>query len=765
MPIYNPPLRDMQFVMHELLHAEDELKALPPHADTDADTLNAVLEEGGKFAAEVVFPLNISGDTQGCQLDKTTHAVTTPEGFKAAYAQYVQGGWPALSCDPQYGGQGLPLVVNQCMYEMLNSANQAWTMYPGLSHGAYECLHAHGTAEQKALYLPKLTSGEWTGTMCLTEPHCGTDLGMLRTKAEPLPDGSYRITGQKIFISAGEHDLVENIVHLVLARLPDAPVGSKGISLFVVPKFKVKSDGSLGERNPIHCGGLEHKMGIHGNATCQMILDGAVGTLVGEPNKGLQAMFVMMNAARLGVGNQSLGLTEVAFQNALAYAKDRVQMRSLTGPKAKDKPADPILVHPDVRKMLMTAKAYAEGGRALAMYCALLLDKELHHPDAKVRKDSAELVALLTPIVKAFLTDNGFEATNACLQVFGGHGYIKEWGMEQYVRDARINMIYEGTNTVQSLDLLGRKVLANQGATLKKFGKQIAALVEEEGVNEKMSEFISPLAALGEQLNKFTMELGFKGIQNPEEIGASCVDYLRVVGHLVFAYLWARMAQVSLRAIAQGSNDPFYTAKLQTARFYFARLLPETATLMRRARSGSDVLMQTDAALDCVDLFASPSASEAPTGSAPKSSSLPKAVAAAALSVAVSAVAQVTPVGLWRTIDDETKAEKSLVRITETAGVLNGKIEKISDPTKASAVCEKCTDERKDQPVLGMTILRNVRAADGGVWEGGDILDPNNGKIYRVRLRPVDGGKQLEVRGYIGTPLLGRTQTWIRVDQ
>jgi len=597
MPSYNPPLRDMQFVMHEVLNVTEELKQIPRHADIDVDTINAVLEEGGKFAAEVAFPLNISGDAEGCTLDKATHEVKTPKGFKEAYAQYIEGGWPALSCDPEYGGQGLPFVLNQCFYEMLNSANQAWTMYPGLSHGAYECLHAHGTEEQKKLYLPKLVSGEWTGTMCLTEPHCGTDLGLLRTKAEPQADGSYKLNGAKIFISAGEHDMAENIVHLVLARLPDAPAGSKGISLFVVPKYKVKADGSMGERNGIHCGGLEHKMGIHANSTCQMILEDAVGTLVGQPNKGLQAMFVMMNAARLGVGNQSLGLTEVAYQNALAYAKDRIQMRSLSGPKAKDKPADPIIVHPDVRKMLLTAKAYAEGGRALACFCANLLDKELYHPDEKVRKDSAEMLALLTPIIKAFLTDNGFQSAVMCQQVFGGHGYIKEWGMEQFVRDARINMIYEGTNTVQSLDLLGRKILGNNGATLKKFGKLVGALVEAEGVNEKMAEFINPLAYLGDQMTKFTTEIGFKGFQNPDEVGAAAVDYLRVAGHLVFGYFFARMAAVALKKIAEGNTDPFYQAKLQTARFYFAKLFPETATLMRTARTGAKPLMDTDLAL------------------------------------------------------------------------------------------------------------------------------------------------------------------------
>jgi alkylation response protein AidB-like acyl-CoA dehydrogenase len=587
----------MQFLLHEVFDVSSEFKAMPAHADIDADTINAVLEEGGKFAAEVVFPLNQSGDVEGCTLDKETHEVAAPKGFKQAYAKYVEGGWPALSCDAAYGGQGLPMTVNQCFYEMLNGAGQAWTMYPGLSHGAYECLHAHGTDAQKATYLPKLTSGVWTGTMCLTEPHCGTDLGLLRTRAEPLPDGSFRLTGQKIFISAGEHDLAENIVHLVLARLPDAPAGSKGISLFAVPKFMVAADGAsaLGERNAIFCSGLEHKMGIHGNATCQMTLDGAVGTLVGAPNKGLAAMFVMMNAARLGVGNQSLGLTEVAYQNAVAYARDRQQMRSLSGPKAPDLPADPIIVHPDVRKMLLTARAYAEGGRALAIHTVLMLDRELSHPDEAVRKASADEVAVLTPIVKAFITDNAWIATSHCMQVFGGHGYIAEWGMEQYVRDARINMIYEGTNTIQSLDLLGRKVLSDNGAKLRLLGRRVAAFVEDEGVNEAMQEFINPLADLGDKVTKLTTEIGMKAFQNPDEVGAAAVDYLRVVGHLVFAYLWARMAKVALEK--QASGDPFYTAKLMTARFYFAKLLPETASLIRTARAGVAPLMAMDEAL------------------------------------------------------------------------------------------------------------------------------------------------------------------------
>jgi alkylation response protein AidB-like acyl-CoA dehydrogenase len=597
MPSYTPPLRDMQFVMHEVLNVVDDFKQIPKHAEVDADTINAVLEEGGKFAAEVVFPLNVSGDTEGCSIDQTTHAVTTPKGFKEAYAQYIAAGWAALACEPEFGGQGLPLVVNQCFYEMLNSANQAWTMYPGLTHGAYASLITHGTEEQKQTYLHKMTSGQWTGTMCLTEAHCGTDLGLMRTKAEPQADGTFKLTGNKVFISAGEQDMTANIIHLVLARLPDAPVGIKGVSLFIVPKFLVNKDGSLGARNGIYCGGLEHKMGINGNATAQIVLDGAIGTMVGQPNKGMNGMFVMMNAARLGVGNQSLGLTEVAYQNALVYAKDRIQMRSLTGAKAKDKPADPIIVHPDVRKMLLTAKAYAEGGRALMCFSSMLLEKEHNHPDEKVRKDSGELLAMLTPIVKAFLTDNGWTATSACMQVFGGHGFIKAWGMEQFVRDARINMIYEGTNTVQSLDLLGRKILGNSGATLRKFGKMVAKLVEEEGVNEKMAEFITPIAVLGEQMTKFTTEIGFKGFQNPDEVGAAAVDYLRVAGHLVFGYFWARMAQVALRQIAAGNTDTFYLAKLQTARFYFAKLFPETATLMRTARTGSKVLMDTDAAL------------------------------------------------------------------------------------------------------------------------------------------------------------------------
>ncbi len=591
---YTAPLRDMQFVLHELLGVEDHLKQMPQHAEIDADTINQVIEEAGKFCSEVIFPLNQSGDREGCTY-VGDGVVTAPKGFKEAYQQYVEAGWPSLGCDPKYGGQGLPILINNALYEMLNSANQAWTMYPGLSHGAYEALHAHGTDELKQRYLPKLVSGVWTGTMCLTEPHCGTDLGILRTKAEPLADGSYAITGTKIFISAGEHDLSENIIHLVLARLPDAPGGTKGISLFVVPKFIPDASGNPGERNTVKCGSIEHKMGIHGNATCVINLDGARGWMVGEPNKGLNAMFVMMNAARLGVGMQSLGLTEVAYQNSAAYAKERLQMRSLSGPKAPDKPADPIIVHPDVRRMLLTQRAFAEGGRAFSYWIALQIDRELSHEDESVRKDAADLVALLTPIAKAFLSDNAFISTNEGMQVFGGHGYIAEWGMEQYVRDARINMIYEGTNTVQSLDLLGRKILGDMGAKMKKFGKLVQDFVEAEGTNEAMQEFINPLADIGDKVQKLTMEIGMKAMANPDEVGAAAVPYLRVVGHLVFSYFWARMAKIALEK--QNSGDTFYKVKLATARFYFAKLLPETASQIRMARAGGATLMALEADL------------------------------------------------------------------------------------------------------------------------------------------------------------------------
>ncbi len=585
MPSYQAPLRDMQFVLHELLDVTAELSQLPPHAGLDEATINQVLDEGGKFASDILFPLNQTGDREGCHYDAATRSVSAPHGFRQAYQQYVEAGWPSLACDTEYGGQGLPVVLNNSFYEMLNSANQAWTMYPGLSHGAYECLHAHGSPAQQQLYLPKLASGEWTGTMCLTEPHCGTDLGLLRTRAEPQPDGSVRLTGSKIFISAGEHDLSSNIIHLVLARLPDAPAGTRGISLFVVPKLLPDAKGEPGDRNAIYCGAIEHKMGIHGNATCQMNLDGATGWLIGEPHRGLNAMFVMMNAARLGVGMQTLGLTEVAYQNALAYARERLQGRSLSGPVAASQPADPIIVHPDVRRMLLTARAFAEGGRAFTSYVALMIDRELNHPDDAARKEAADEVALLTPIVKAFLTDNAWIATSEALQVFGGHGYIAEWGIEQYVRDARINMIYEGTNTIQSLDLLGRKVLADHGEKLRRFGAKIERFIAEHQADQAMAEFIAPLADLAGKLSQLTAELGMKAAADPQEVGAAAVPYLRIAGHLVFTYFFARMAKI---ALASGdAGDDFYQAKLGVARFYIARLLPETAMLFRQARSGA----------------------------------------------------------------------------------------------------------------------------------------------------------------------------------
>jgi alkylation response protein AidB-like acyl-CoA dehydrogenase len=592
---YTPPLRDMQFVLHEVHGAIDALRELPAHADISRDLADQVLEEGGKFCAEVLFPINRSGDEEGCTY-AGNGVVKTPKGFKEAWQQFKDGGWPTLTCAPEFGGQGLPATVGMAFQEMMNSANQAWSMYPGLTHGAYDCLKEHGTDAQKALYLPRFVSGEWMGTMCLTEPHCGTDLGMLRSKAEPNPDGSFAITGTKIFISSGEHDMAANIVHLVLARLPDAPGGTKGISLFIVPKVVPNADGSLGARNGITCGRIEEKMGIHGNATCEMNLIGATGWLVGEPNKGLNAMFVMMNVARIGVGMQSLGLMEVAYQNSLAYAKDRIQSRSLTGPKAPEKAADPIIVHPDVRRMLLTQKAYTEGARCFAYWLALQADVADGHPDAEARRESHDLLQLLTPVVKAFITDNAFLTTNLALQVYGGHGYIREWGMEQYVRDARINMIYEGTNTIQSLDLLGRKVLGDNGAKLKAFGKLIQDFVEEEGTNEDMAEFVNPLADLGEKTTKLTMELGMKAMGNADEAGAAAVDYLRVIGHLVMSYFWARMAKVALAKVEADGDavEPFYRSKLATARFYFAKLQPETASLMRSARAGSRSLMDLE---------------------------------------------------------------------------------------------------------------------------------------------------------------------------
>jgi alkylation response protein AidB-like acyl-CoA dehydrogenase len=590
MPSYTAPLRDMRFVLFELLRVQDELKGLPPYAELDVETIDAVLEEAAKFAREVAQPLNAIGDREGCRIDAEGN-VTTPTGFRAAYRQWVEAGWPALGCDPAFGGQGLPTVVNNRLYEMLNSANQAWLMYSGLSHSAYEALVEYGSDEQKRVYLPKIVSGEWTGTMCLTEPHCGTDLGILRTRAEPQADGSYALSGTKIFISAGEHDLAANILHLVLARLPDAPPGTKGISLFLVPKFLPDAQGAPGPRNGVRAASLEHKMGIHGNATCVLNFDGARGWLIGEPNKGLQAMFVMMNSARLGVGMQSLGLSEAALQGAMAYAADRLQGRSARGPQLPGKPADPILVHADVRRMLLTARAWTEGGRALTTFTALLLDREHAHPDPAVREDASELLALLTPVVKAFITDNAFDGINQCLQVFGGHGYIAEWGLEQYARDARINMIYEGTNGIQALDLLGRKVLADGGSKLARLARLIGETLQQHVEDASLLEFTAPLATLLRDVLALTTELAARAKADPDEVGAAAVPYMRMIGLLVYAWMFLRAA-----ALAKAQPDSaFHAAKLVTVRFFFARLLPEASMQLQAARAGAASVMAAEA--------------------------------------------------------------------------------------------------------------------------------------------------------------------------
>ncbi|MEH6459012.1 acyl-CoA dehydrogenase C-terminal domain-containing protein [Chitinimonas sp. JJ19] len=587
MATYRAPLRDMQFVLHELLNVESTLTALPGYQDANRDLIDSVLEEAAKFAQEVLFPLNRSGDEEGCTL--VDGKVTTPKGFKAAYDQFREGGWTGLDCDPAYGGQGLPKTLGFPIAEMNVSSNMAWSMYPGLSHGAYAAIHAHGSDAQKVTYLPPLVDGSWTGTMCLTEPHCGTDLGLIKSRAEPLADGSYRISGTKIFISSGEHDLADNIVHLVLARLPDAPRDIKGISLFIVPKF-LPADGGVGERNPVSCGSLEHKMGIKANATCVMNFDGAVGYLIGEPNRGMSYMFTMMNAARLGVGMQGLGLNEVSYQSALAYAKDRLQMRALTGPVAPEKPADPIIVHPDVRRMLLTMKAYAEAGRAFSSWLAVLLDVEDRAEDTEQRQDATDLLALLIPVAKAFMTDNGFETTNHGVQIFGGHGFIREWGMEQFVRDARISLLYEGTNGIQAMDLIGRKVLMDQGAKLRKFTKLVHRFCQEQEGRAEMAEFVTPLAALNKQLGEVTMKIGMAAMQNKDEAGAAASDYLRLLGHLVYGWFWARMVAVSLPK----ADEPFYAAKISTARFYYAKLMPETHALTAKLATGAQPLMSLD---------------------------------------------------------------------------------------------------------------------------------------------------------------------------
>ena len=590
MPDYQAPLRDLRFVMDEMFDYPAHYARLPGGEEASPDVVAAILEEGARFAREVLLPLNQSGDQEGCTLENGE--VKAPKGFKEAYQQYVEGGWPGLAADPEQGGQGLPHSLAMVLNEMVCSTNLAWGMYPGLSHGAADALRHHGTEEQKTTYLTKLVEGVWTGTMCLTEPHCGTDLGLIKTRAVPTADGAYEITGTKIFISAGDHDLAENIVHLVLAKLPDAPEGSKGISLFVVPKFLPDAEGNPGEQNGVTCGSLEHKMGIHGNATCVMNFDTSRGFLVGAPNKGLACMFTMMNAARIGVGIQGLGLTEASFQNALAYARDRLQMRALSGPKAPDKPADPIIVHPDVRRMLLTQKAFAEGGRMLVLYTAQMIDIVENSEDAAEREQAEVLLGLLTPIVKAFLTEVGFEATNEGVQVFGGHGFIQEWGMEQLVRDSRITRLYEGTTGIQALDLLGRKVLMSQGESLKVFTKEIHKFCKAEAGNAELAEFVGPLAKLNAEWGELTMGVGMKAMNDREEVGAASVDYLMYSGYVTLAYLFARAAKQAQAALAAGSDDAaFYETKVKTARFYFQRLLPRTRTHAQCMQAGAEPLM------------------------------------------------------------------------------------------------------------------------------------------------------------------------------
>lgn len=586
------PLRDMRFAMREMLDWDQHYATLG-YEDASPDVVDAILEEGAKFCENVLAPLNQIGDQQGCTWKDGE--VTTPDGFKEAYQQFVEAGWPSLAHNVDHGGQGLPVSLGTILSEMIGTANWSWGMYPGLSHGAMNTLDAHGTDEQKHTYLNKLVEGSWTGTMCLTEPQCGTDLGILRSKAEPNDDGSYSITGTKIFISAGEHDMAENIVHIVLARLPDAPAGTKGISLFIVPKFLPAADGSAGERNGVTCGSLEHKMGIHGNSTAVLNFDSAKGFLIGPQNKGLNCMFTFMNTARLGTALQGVAHAEAGFQKSLAYARDRLQMRSLSGVKNPEGPADPIIVHPDVRRMLLTQKAFAEGGRMLVLLCAQQVDRTQMGTEEE-RKEADDLLAFLTPIAKAFLTETGYESANLGMQCFGGHGYIAEWGMEQNVRDSRISTIYEGTTGIQALDLLGRKVLMSQGELLRKFTKIVHKFCQAESDNEVLAPYISKLQEINQQWGELTMNIGVKAMENPDEVGAASVDYLMYSGYAVEAYLWARAAKVANEKLAAGSSEEnFYRAKLATARFYFERILPRTAVHASAMQSGADNLMSLDA--------------------------------------------------------------------------------------------------------------------------------------------------------------------------
>ena len=587
---YKAPLRDMRFVLNEVFEVSKLWAQLPGLAEVvDEETAAAILEEAGKVTAGSIAPLNRSGDEEGCSW--VDGAVKTPAGFPEAYQTYADGGWVGVGGSPEFGGMGMPKVIGAQVEEMVNSANLSFGLYPMLTAGACLSILNHASEELKQQYLPNMYAGVWAGSMCLTEPHAGTDLGIIRTKAEPQADGSYKITGTKIFITGGEHDLTENIIHLVLAKLPDAPAGPKGISLFLVPKVMVNADGSLGEKNSLGCGSIEHKMGIKASATCVMNFDGATGYLVGEVNKGLNAMFTMMNYERLGVGIQGLALGERSYQSAIEYARDRIQSRAPTGPVAKDKAADPIIVHPDVRRMLLTMKALNEGGRAFSSYVAMQLDTAKYSEDKAVATRAEELVALLTPVAKAFLTDMGLETTVHGQQIFGGHGFIREWGQEQLIRDCRITQIYEGTNGIQSLDLMGRKVVGNGGSFYKHFADEIKTFIA--GADANLAEFTAPLKAAVENLDELTNWVLAQAKQNPNEIGAASVEYLQVFGYTAYAYMWALMART---ALAKQDQDEFYVSKLGTARFFFARLLPRTQSLTASVKAGSESLSLLDAA-------------------------------------------------------------------------------------------------------------------------------------------------------------------------
>ena len=587
---YKIPLKDMQFVLNDLLGMETALQSMPAYEGVDADIVAQVLEEAGKFASGVIAPLNAIGDVEGCKLNDDS-SVTTPSGFREAYQKFVEGGWPGLSMSADYGGQGLPCSVQIAVNESLYGANAAWGLYIGLSQGAYKCLEACASEEIKSQYLPKLADGSWMGTMCLTEPQAGSDLSQVKTRAEPNGDGSYSLTGGKIFISAGEHDFSENILHLVLARLPDAPAGTRGISLFLVPRHLPDADNNPGERNEIRCVNLEHKMGIHGNATCVINMDGAKGWLIGEPNRGLANMFVMMNEARLTVGNEGLALSEGAYQLAAAYAKERIQSRSAAVPVPEGKVSNPIIDHPDVRKMLLTQRAYVEGGRAIIYWTALLTDVENSHADAAERERAKKLVEFLTPIAKGFVTDNGVLCTNLAIQCFGGYGFIHETGIEQYFRDVRIKTIYEGTNGIQALDLIGRKVLHDGGERLGMMIDIIKGQIAESAAVEGLSDHAAELGRVVETVADLTAWVAEENKSNPAESAAAATDYLRLVSHMVCGYLWLKMATVASRKLQTGQDAAFHQAKLTTAAFYFQRLLPEADAAARSARAGSAGLM------------------------------------------------------------------------------------------------------------------------------------------------------------------------------